>query len=1772
MKAICKKLLSLLVVIAMVLSMVPFGGLSIFAVETKATTTATEETEDVVHSELPEEAAAAINKAETIQEEAATLDFSGNYCPACGPDVEVTWTKLTTAAVGATSGNADVFKTNRHFYWDPADFENGTATLTGVNWLQMTSADTGSGSICLHLNGIKLNLDKGRVHWSDAKVLNIMGSGEVNTGLNVGTNDFYGLFQVDGKGTINLYGGTYTSTDATVVEPSGSWPETTVYGLVGIGTAATFNIYDDVTLQSAGTNVVMSNKGVFNMYGGEIKGGTGYDYAYDGTANADKDGVPATGATYTNVGGNVYLRKTGTTFNMYDGKITGGTASLGGNVMAHWDATFNQYGGEISGGTATATGTDCYGGGNIYVGAIGTDATYRATLTQHGGLISGGSAYQGGSILTKYSPVTINGTVDGGTSTGGGGSVWVSSAGKVGTTTTYKYSDLTVGSTGVIKNGVAAMSGGSVVLYGTGRLYLQGGKIKGGTAGTHGGNIYMTSNGTFQMTGGELSGGIANSTSVGGNLYAQNKGAKITISGGTVSGGEAKNGGNLYISKAKVEVSGDALLSGGTAANGGQGGNIYLTGANTDAKDEIGTLTISGNAQITGGSATYGKTIRMQPYSALVMTGGTIDGQIQPTDGACTAKTATITVSGEAKITGTGLQCGQNGILLADAGLTGTASIAVYALNRPFVQYADEATATAAKGFYKASQSGYGVVVNADGTLMIGEVVNEPVVGVFDPENCDGKAYCPVCGTLETWKDFNSYAYTGVQGHYYLNDHLTKDASQPVTVSSGTGCFNLNGYTLSMNGRVGLTAANTTLNIMDTAGGGVITTTGTRTEDDLFNHTFSVQSTNTTLNLYGGTFKNTNANGGDYAVVRVGGSGNELNIYEGAIIDGCGKAQGVNVVTGTLKLDGGIIQNGISANGGNVEVASGQTFEMKSGTIKDGQATAVSSNGGGNIYSAGTVDLYGGEISGGQSSYAGGNIHIAGGTFTIGDGAAADPKVPEITVKDGKTGVVINGNSPTEGWGGNIYISSNGTLNIQDGALITDGNSNTNANLSKVNYGGNIAVGGSSKVYMYGGTVTEGTSYRGGNFDLSGAGTLEITGGTVSDGTSTSGGGGNIFFQNASAKVTISGSNTTISGGEAPYGGSIRANGGTLKIQGGIISGGTATGSAANSGLGGNIYISGATMEMTDGTITGGTANWIATDNGDGSFTYKNGDGGNIYSTNGTLTIQGGTISNGTAGQNGGNILVSGGTFTVKAADSSKPVQFIGGQTKQLHGGNLCLNSTTASIDGAVINGGAAGDGQDYNALIDGKVYHGTTGQGGAIRAYNCGTLEIKNSTVTAGTAIANNQGIWALSCNVSLDNTTVTGVDGAYRGSGVSMVSSGKTLTISGNSSITNADNNALRMANGAILSVAEGWSGNVGIYLEEKAYSAGETVNNASCTGAYTGTLMNSNGDKVAIIADGTSLVLAGCAVVDTANDTTTWTSLEAALAAADGSKTKYLLAGADVTLNGETVYIDALKAINVTGTGTAYGIDPANADFTTKSTGKFSGNVQSDATFDGVRYIKIADGSVHAIEMRLTNVTLRTNEEAGLYYKATYKCDDELAAAIDGYGVALSVHDMPDANFAEDMGASFTYNDGSKFVPDENHEVKTNSGGVFGILKTDNTQAKNQKNLMTEIYANAYIMIGEDIHVADTVNGGKKAGIAYSLYEVLAAINDNYSNYKAEVQDMVAGFYNTWNGTEDGKVNLTQAFQVTTNYTSEMAYTFDPNELAAIAARAAELAAQV
>ena len=112
-------------------------------------------------------------------------------------------------------------------------------------------------------------------------------------------------------------------------------------------------------------------------------------------------------------------------------------------------------------------------------------------------------------------------------------------------------------------------------------------------------------------------------------------------------------------------------------------------------------------------------------------------------------------------------------------------------------------------------------------------------------------------------------------------------------------------------------------------------------------------------------------------------------------------------------------------------------------------------------------------------------------------------------------------------------------------------------------------------------------------------------------------------------------------------------------------------------------------------------------------------------------------------------------------------------------------------------------------------------------------------------------------------------------------------------------------------------------------------------------------------------------------------------------------------------------------------------------------------------------------------------------------------------------LSVNNMPGADFATEEGDINIATVGKEaFVSG----LETTSTSVFGILKSSRAAAQNDRYGKMKIYANTYVELADG-----TIVMGEN-GTAQSLYDVLTAIDQNWADYEAQ-QDSVLAFFRTW-----------------------------------------------
>jgi len=767
----------------------------------------------------------------------------------------------------------------------------------------------------------------------------------------------------------------------------------------------------------------------------------------------------------------------------------------------------------------------------------------------------------------------------------------------------------------------------------------------------------------------------------------------------------------------------------------------------------------------------------------------------------------------------------------------------------------------------------------------------------------------------------------------------------------------------------------------------------------------------------------------------------------------------------------------------------------------------------------GTLNIMGeGTVSGDRSSTAAGSaiqinntdavLNLYGGTYTK---PATDTK--GSIIRTGTSGGVINMYGPAVIDGASITTEKDPTclqLNGNEGkpstfnmygGVIKDGKTQKNGDNG---YGGNIRLKTADATFnMYGGTISGGYSNSlGGNLYIT-KGEFYLYGGTITDGQvpeTNSNYGGNVFVSTDGTMYIYGGTITPGKTGTAGRGVNICSRG-TVSMAGGLITGGAATDN------GGNVYMLGGTFTVRKGTVENGSAK-----NGGNFYLYRGelsvmtvctitggratASGGNIYATyQGKITMTSGKVTNGTAGTYGGNIAVR---YAATEENPETPtVTFSGGTisggSAAKQGGNVSIGGYAFTMSGGTISGGTAEDGMDNVYLCDGA------------------------DMIMSGGKI--------LSANCPEDHS------GAFSGHkvGTGLYIDDATVTMSGKAGIYNDQlcGNIYVSENGK-LTIAEGWTGKTSAAWAAEVPPYGATINeeNAAATGSFTGKLVYEYDHlQPQVYAQEGKLMLPGM-LLRKNDGTFSWyitdaDALEAHLAA-EGSHLQAMANGRAFEIpEGKTLVLDVNgKQVTVTGSGILRGMDSANDAYAvTEGFATVAETVTVEKSVPvgaGGRYLALAGEngySFHRLDMRLSAVTLRT-DACGLYYKAVYGCDDVLKERIDSYGVVLSTQDIPGTDFMTEEGAinAYTVYDKSSFVSG----AEVTSGSVFGIMK--HGQKRNAQRGETKIYANAYMVIDGETLVAE--------GDAYSLLDVLKAIDNNWASYEASGEAAaVKSFYQVW-----------------------------------------------
>ncbi len=782
-------------------------------------------------------------------------------------------------------------------------------------------------------------------------------------------------------------------------------------------------------------------------------------------------------------------------------------------------------------------------------------------------------------------------------------------------------------------------------------------------------------------------GGIA---SVSGPFTAHN----CNFSGGVSS----DKGGNFQVSSGGTFRTFDCTITGGEAEN--KGGNMNISGR-----------IYMENTTVTGGKTkdNVGSNISFDSTLECVMKDVTITAASGQTN--FYMSKGELGVSGKMTITGgTGYNFKPVAGVLADQGLTTDSVIGVTRDGEGTVMTGatEEKLACFTLENFKDQ-----ALTFVDGIIQ----VEERIIIKSHTDHClcagngvEGTSHS--CSTETDWTVISDAVFEDaigtkgtVVGLKFIEDgnyYLSRDYALPSMICIMPGqdiTICLNGSELSSSARVAYVAGK--LNITDCLGGGVAVGASSSGGGCL------KVLNGGDLNIYGGTFQATKTSNSDGGVIVV-------------------STDSGNTVDNTTKLStyfnmyGGTVSGGKAAKaGGNVVVwHTTCTFNMYGGTIENGSAGTTGSN----VHTAGTVNLLGGTISGGD-------VYHSSGTLTIGNKL----KLEALSLKAGKqvkisdkglmASAPIKLTAPIGVFATNVTTDLSACFQVADGYSITYNATDKTLSLSGQAHKTHCLCSGADlgladhtckgisdwqpltadilvdyvgmKGTVVGKTVPSGNYYLPGDLELSSmlivpegySITIDLCGNDITAvSTRVSYVAGTLTFTDCEGTGTVNGN-------IAQNGGCIKVlNGGTLNIYGGTFTNPKkdATGGAVVvvSTDSGNVVESSpkktTTFNLYGGTLTGGSTSGnggtVATFVSQCVFNMYGGvvengsadKAGGCMSLNGPSKILGGTVRGGSAGTDGQDIaLRSSGSLTLGGNVSIGQIHLVSGKTITIHDSGL---------------------------------------------------------------------------------------------------------------------------------------------------------------------------------------------------------------------------------------------------------------------------------------------------------------------------------------------------------------------------------------------------------------------------------------------------------------------------------------------------------------------
>ena len=250
--------------------------------------------------------------------------------------------------------------------------------------------------------------------------------------------------------------------------------------------------------------------------------------------------------------------------------------------------------------------------------------------------------------------------------------------------------------------------------------------------------------------------------------------------------------------------------------------------------------------------------------------------------------------------------------------------------------------------------------------------------------------------------------------------------------------------------------------------------------------------------------------------VHMDGADTVLNLHGGYISHNTANEGGGIFTEGTLNMYGGTISGNIVTWSGGGVYSSG-IFNMHGGTISQNLAYRESDGGGGGVYTTGRFNIFEGLISHNKTGYNGAGVFVRQGQIRIHGGEISynQPSTAESRIR-----------------GGAIQLDYYSSLHMYDGIIREN----------SASIAGGICIGDFSTAVIHGGQIIENRAdSSGGGISLSGFdSTLAVTGGRISGNVAYGSGGGihSGMSGNFSSAITITGGELTNNAAYG-YGGAI---------------------------------------------------------------------------------------------------------------------------------------------------------------------------------------------------------------------------------------------------------------------------------------------------------------------------------------------------------------------------------------------------------------------------------------------------------------------------------------------------------------------------------------------------------------------------------------------------------------------------------------------------------